>query len=54
MVLDILIFIHRKILEYRINRRQVYDRILKQSQKLDKLITKKTLIIMNKRKQVKK
>ena len=49
LFLNFLIYINKRKLEKLISIHKNYDDILAQSQKLDKLIIKKTNIIMNKR-----
>lgn len=49
MNLDLLIKINKIILNNMIKNNYDYETILKQSQKLDKYITKKTLELMNKK-----
>lgn len=50
MNLDLLIKINKIILNNMIVNNCDYEKILKQSQKLDKYITKKTIELMNKKK----
>ena len=49
MFLDLLIKINKKKLEAMISKEEEYSKIVKQSQKLDKYITKKTLELMKKK-----
>ena len=53
MMLDLLIKINKFILDNMISRNLNYEIILKQSQKLDKYITKKTIKLMKKNKHFK-
>ena len=50
MILDLLIKINKTKLNNMISRNEDYEIILKQSQKLDKYITEKTIELMNKNK----
>ena len=49
MFLDLLIKINKIKLEAMISKEEEYSKIVKQSQKLDKYITKKTLELMKKK-----
>ena len=53
MMLDLLIKINKFILDNMISRKVDYEIILKQSQKLDKYITKKTIKLIKKNKHFK-
>lgn len=50
MKLDLLIIVNKTRLNNMISRNEDYEVILKQSQKLDKYITKKTIELINKKK----
>ena len=50
MFLDLLIKINKIKLNYLISKKYDYQIILQQSQKLDEYITKKTLILLDKKK----
>ena len=50
MLLDLLIKINKINLNYMISSNKKYELIVAQSQKLDKYITKKTIILINKHK----
>lgn len=54
MILDLLIKINKIRLNKMISKNENYEIILKQSQKLDKYITKKTIYLINKQKNGKK
>ena len=53
MILDLLIKINKIKLNNMISKEKDYEIILKQSQKLDKYITKKTIFLINKRRNAK-
>lgn len=53
MILDLLIKINKIKLNYMISKEKNYEIILKQSQKLDKYIAKKTILLINRKRNYK-
>ena len=53
MILDLLIKINKIKLNYMISKNMKYENILRQSQKLDKYITRKTIILINRNRKYK-
>lgn len=54
MILDLLIRLNKVKLNKMIEQNEDYENILKQSQKLDKYIAQKTIILINKRRKIPK